>query len=132
MLDIRVNEDATAELANDDLLMHTDVELALRRYLAVATAARVALDGNDSQTVAGVLADALERGQQTVVNLTLQIGGLQYQRFGLLLGLGKDRVKILTLVRQVNGALLDIRRGLGFLGLQLLKGSCMLLDALLA
>ena len=51
VLNFGVNKDASAELANDDLLVHTDVELALCRYLAVATAARVALDGNNGESV---------------------------------------------------------------------------------
>ena len=47
-----IDHDATAVFANDNLLAHTDVELALGRDLVEASAAGVALDIYDAESVA--------------------------------------------------------------------------------
>ena len=57
---LRVYHDASAVFADNHLLVHLDVELALWRNLVEATAACVALHVNDAKTVAGVLTYALE------------------------------------------------------------------------
>ena len=45
--------------------MHLDVELTLGRNLIEATATSIALHIDDAESVAGILADALEAGEQT-------------------------------------------------------------------
>ena len=48
-----IHKNTAASLTDDDLLVQTDVELALRGNLAEAAAARVALDPHDGETVMG-------------------------------------------------------------------------------
>ena len=55
-----VDKDTPAVFADDDLLMHLDVELPLRWNLVEATTTSITLHINDTQTVASVLADTLE------------------------------------------------------------------------
>ena len=59
----RVDHDTATIFANDDFLVHLDVEMALWRNLVEATAASVALYIDDAKTVTCALADALERGE---------------------------------------------------------------------
>ena len=89
---VGVNEDTAAELANEDFLACSDVELALCGNLAVATAATVALYFHHSETVVCVLTDTLEGREETLVDVLLQLGGAEHERFGLVLGLGEDGV----------------------------------------
>ena len=76
----------------------------------MATAAAVALYFYDCQTVVRILADAVESGEQTLVDFLGDIGCFEHQRLGLSLGLSKDLVEFRTLLVQINRALLD---GLG-------------------
>ena len=55
-----INHDTAAVLANDDFLAHADIKLTLWRNLVKATAARLALYINDTQTVTCIVADTLE------------------------------------------------------------------------
>ena len=89
---LRVNEDTAAELANEDFLACSDVELALCGNLAVATAATVTLYLHYGETVVCVLADTLEGGEETLIDVLLQLGGAEHERFGLVLGLCEDGV----------------------------------------
>ena len=57
---LRINHDATAIFTHDYLLVHLYLHLALRRNAVEATTAGVTLDIHDTQSVACVLADALE------------------------------------------------------------------------
>ena len=57
-----IDENASAILTHDDLLVHLDLHLALGGNAVEAAAAGIALNDNDAQTVAGVLADALKGG----------------------------------------------------------------------
>ena len=84
-----INEDTAAELANEDFLACADVELALCGNLAVATAATVALYLHYGETVVCVLADTLEGGEETLIDVLLQLGGAEHERFGLVLCLGE-------------------------------------------
>ena len=47
--------------------MHLDFHLALGRYAVEATSTGITLNVDDAQTVAGILANALEGRQQTLV-----------------------------------------------------------------
>ena len=70
--EFRVNHDAAAIFADDDFLVHLDFHLLLRRDAVEAAAAGVALDVDDTQTVACVLAYALERSESAGVNLRFE------------------------------------------------------------
>ena len=69
-----VDEDTTTILTRDNLLVHLDIELALRWNLVEATATCITLHVNDTQTVAGTITDALEALEQTWLNLLLILG----------------------------------------------------------
>lgn len=71
----RIDEDTAAVLADDDFLVHLDIELALWRNLVEATTAGVTLHIHDAKTVAGRLTNTLEAGQQTRFNFRLQLLG---------------------------------------------------------
>ena len=64
-----IDEDASAELANDDFFALTDIQLALCGYFAVATAATVSLHLNDRQSVVCVFADTLESSEETLIDI---------------------------------------------------------------
>ena len=70
---LRVDHDATAILANDNFLVHLDVELTLRRYTVETTTTCIALDINDSQTIACIFANALECLQETRLDEIFEI-----------------------------------------------------------
>lgn len=62
--EFRIDEDTSAVFADDDLLVHLDVELALWRNLVKATTTGVTLHVDDSQTVVGTFTYAQERLEQ--------------------------------------------------------------------
>ena len=64
--------------------MHLDVELTLGWNLIETTTAGITLHINNTQTVAGIFTDALERSEQTGLNLNLQLLDLllQFLLFG--------------------------------------------------
>ena len=57
---LRVNHDTSAILAYDDFLVHLDVKLTLWRNLVETSTASITLHIDNPQTVACILADALE------------------------------------------------------------------------
>ena len=65
---LRIDENTTAVLAHDDLLVHLDIELTLWRNLVEATTASITLHIHDTQTIASTLADTLEAAEQTSVD----------------------------------------------------------------
>ena len=65
----RIDQDATTVLTDYDFLVHFYLHLSLGRDAVEATAAGVALHIHHAQTVAGVLADALEGCQQAGVEI---------------------------------------------------------------
>ena len=94
-----INEDATAVLAHDDLLVHLDLHLALCRYAIEATATCVSLYIHKTKAVAGVAADTLKCLKQTlVVKLRLELLSLLAQFFLILLGLGDNLVEFTLLL----------------------------------
>ena len=111
-----IDEDTSAELADDDFLALSDVDLPLCGDLAVASAATVALDLDDCQTVVRILADTLESGEETLVDGLLDLSGADHKCFGLGFGLGEDRVEFALFLVEVNGFVLDVGDGFFFLG----------------
>ena len=93
-----IDKDASAVFAHDDLFPHLDLGLLLRRDTVEAAAAGVTLDVDHSETVACVLADALECVEQTlVVKLLFEFLGVVAQVFLVLTGLVDDFVKLVAL-----------------------------------
>ena len=72
---LRINHDTAAILAYDDFLAHTDIQLALRGNLVEASTASITLHVDDTQTIVAILADTLERTQQTRLYGQLQVLG---------------------------------------------------------
>ena len=95
-----VDEDTAAILTRDNLLVHLDIQLALRRNLVEATTAGITLHVYDAQSVAGTLADALEAGEQTWLNLLLKLKSLLCKALLLFAGLSHDVLKLRTLLYQ--------------------------------
>ena len=82
--------------------MHLDVELTLGRNLVEAATTGITLHVYDAKTVAHVLADALERGQQARLNLCLQVLCLLFQFLLLGAGLFHDLVQLAALHFEVG------------------------------
>ena len=82
--------------------MHLDIELALWRNLVKATTTSITLHVDDAQTVAGILADALEAGEQTIFNLRLVFLGFRLQLLLFLTRLLHDFVELALLVGQCD------------------------------
>ena len=80
----------------------------------MATAAGVALNLHNRETITGIFADTLEAGEQTLVDFLLQVTGFQNKRLGLCLGLRENLVQLRTLLVQINGTLLDVLGRAGF------------------
>ena len=110
---LRVNHNTSTVLANNDFLSHADIHLTLWRYLAEATCTSITLNIHDTQAIAGALAYALERSQQTWLDVKLEVMGLLAEFLFLGLCLGNDilklsllHIKVLTtLFKQVGCAL---------------------------
>ena len=66
-----VDQDTTAVLTRDNLLVHLDIQLALRWNLVEATTTSITLYVNDTQTIASTLTNTLEAREQTRLNLLL-------------------------------------------------------------
>ena len=88
-----INHDAAAVLADDYLHVHLDFHLFLWRDAVEAAAAGVTLNVYDAETVACVLADALEGSQSALVNLRLDSLGLVAQVIFLGTCLGDNLVE---------------------------------------
>ena len=73
LCNIVVHQYAAAMLAHDDFLVHLDFALALGRNLAEAATAGIAVDGDDGQAVAGLLADALIGREVSLVDELLHL-----------------------------------------------------------
>ena len=66
--DRRIHQDPSAIFANDDLLVHADIELVLWRDLIEASAAGIPFDLHDGKAVAGIFPDPLVCDQQPVLD----------------------------------------------------------------
>lgn len=122
----RVNHDAATIFAHDNLLVHLDIELTLGRNLVEATAASITLHIDNAQAVAGILADALETGKKTRLNLCFQIAGLHLQHFLFLTGFLHDFIKFGLLLAECLGAVFNEFFALGeFLFLLLYLNECL-------
>ena len=93
--------------------MHLDVQLTLGRNLVEAAATGITLHIDDTQTVAGILADALERGEQARLNLGLIFLSFLLQLILLSAGLLDNLIELALL--QVQVTLLLIQHSLGSL-----------------
>ena len=71
-----IDHDASAIFTNDNFFTHLDIELSLRRDAVEATTARITLDIDHSQTVAGILTNTFESREQTGLNLVFEFFGL--------------------------------------------------------
>lgn len=92
--ELGIDEDASAVFADDDFFAHFDFELFLRRDAVETTTAGVALDVDDAEAVAGVFADALERGQGAGVDHRLEVFCLFAEALFVLAGFGDDFLKL--------------------------------------
>ena len=97
----RIYQNATAIFTDDNLLVHLDVELPLRRYFVETTAASVTLNINDSQTVARVLTNAFEAAQQTSLYLCLEQFGFIYQLILLFARLLHNLIELVSLLFEI-------------------------------
>ena len=70
---LRINEDTSAEFANDDFLTLADVELSLSRNFSVATSTAISFNFNDCESVVCVFADTLESSKETFVDMFLEV-----------------------------------------------------------
>ena len=61
---ILIDEDTAAVFANDDFLVHTDVELVLWRDFVIASTAGVTFNLYDGETVSCALPDTFISGEQ--------------------------------------------------------------------
>lgn len=95
-----VDHDSAAVFTYYDFLVHLDFELTLGRYSVEAAAAGVALYCHDTETVAGVLANALEGIECIGVDKRLELFGLVEQAFLLLTCLGYYLLKLFALLGQ--------------------------------
>ena len=103
----RIDHDSSAVLANDDLLVHLDVELTLRRNLVEATTASITLHVNDTQTVAGILTDTLVTGKQTLFDLQLQFLGSLLELLLFSTSLAHDLIELALLLLEGDLTVLD-------------------------
>ena len=87
--------------------MGFDIELTLRGDTVEATAAGITLHDNDSQTVAGVFADTFERCQGAGVDDSLKFFDLTTDDLLFLLGLGYDFLKLVFLLLQNVGVVVE-------------------------
>ena len=86
--------------------MHLDVQLSLWRYFVEASAAGIALHVNDAEAVACVLAYALERSQESGLNLCFELCNLFLQFLFLGASLFHNLVQLAFLHLKVVLALL--------------------------
>ena len=117
-----VNEDASAEFADNDFFTLTDVELPLCGYFAVASSATVSFYFDHRESVVCVFADAFESGEEPVVDAFLYFSGANDERFGLGFGLREDGVEFALFLVEVDGFFLNVGNGFrlfGFVCLQL-------------
>ncbi len=97
----RVNHDTSAIFANDDFLTRTDIQLSLGRDFVEATTTSITLYIYDTQSIARVLTDTLERLKQARFNLGFKLFGFVSQLFFFLLGFRDDFVQFVLLDVQV-------------------------------
>ena len=86
-VDLSIYQDTSTQLANDDFLSQTDIQLTLCWDLAVATAAAITLYFHYGQTVVSILANTVESCHQTILNILLQVCCTKHQFLSLLFGL---------------------------------------------
>ena len=104
--------------------MHLDIQLTLGWNLVEATTTSITLHVYDTQTIAGILADTLERGKQTWLNLCLQFVSFLLQFLLLCARLVHNLVKLALL--QIQVALLFLQHVLVALQLFLLLSDTVL------
>ena len=70
-VNIRIHQDTTTELANNDFLAEANIQLSLCWNFAVATAATIALNLYNRQSIVCIFADTMESCDQTLFNMFL-------------------------------------------------------------
>ena len=126
----RVNHNTTTVLAHNDFFVHFDFHLLLRRNSVEATSTCVTLDVNDTQTIAGILADAFEGCKCACVNFGFKGLGLFTQALFILLGFRYNFLEFSLLFSQ-NVVL--IRKGFfcsGYVGSFVVNHTLILVDVL--
>ena len=94
----RIDHDTSAVFTHDHFLVKLDLHLFLRWNTVEATAAGIALDIDEAQTVTGILADALECRKYTlVIDMLLDLLGLFAQTLLILTCLAYDLLKLRAL-----------------------------------
>lgn len=88
--DVLVNQDATAIFTDDDFLVHTNIELMLRRNLVVATAASITFNLNDSQTVTSIFSDTFVSCEKTFFDKLFAIFRTSHEFFLFFFSLFND------------------------------------------
>ena len=84
--DVVVDKHAAAVFTDDNFLVHLNLTLALGRDFAETAATGVAVDGDDSKTVAGLFADALVGSEVVLVDVFLLFGRFVEEAHLVLLG----------------------------------------------
>jgi len=88
-----VDHDAAAVFTHYDFLVHLDFHLLLRRNAVEASSAGVALDVDDAESVASIVANALECFEGALVDAGLDFLGLDAQALFVLTGFRYDFVE---------------------------------------
>ena len=104
----------------------------MRRYLVEAAPAGIALHVHHGQTVTGVLADALESGEQTFFDVAFYLLGLAAQPLFLLLRFGHDFIQFAFLLLQIQFTFGQARGGFCFFRRLAFLGNLGFANALLA
>ena len=84
--------------------MHLDIELTLRWNLVEATATSITLHIYDTQTIAGILSDALETCQQALIDFVLEFACLSLQSLFLFASFLHNLVELALLLLQSHVA----------------------------
>ena len=92
-----IDENTTAIFTHDNLLVHLYLHLALCRDTVEAATTCITLHIHHAESVAGILADALERGEKACIYLCFVLLGLLAKFFFVLLGFRNDFFKFTLL-----------------------------------
>ena len=129
--ELGINHDSTAILTHNHLLVHLDFHLALWRDTVEAASAGVSLNIDNAQSVARILAYALECGEQAWLNLHLELLGLVAQFLLVLLCLRDDFVQLALLLGKDVLAVGKMILGNLHVGMLLLNQALEIVDLLL-
>ena len=104
-----IDHDTTTILADDNFLMHLDIELSLWRNLIEASTACITLDIHYCQTVTRIFPYSFKCSQQAGFYLLFQFFGFISQLFFILTRFRHDFVELLFFLLQVGTTLNQIR-----------------------